>query len=412
MAVSYPIYLHRLGYETYGLWLVLSAVLSFAQLSSFGLSPAVTKLVAEDKARNRPDGLTGYLGTALLTLLFSGSMALILLTAFRRPIAQAFGIHDRAAATAVLLLPWVGVLCLAFLVADLLGAALSGLGRIDLTNYTQAGSQVVGAACAILLLRLGYGVESLLIGNALAFLALQAVAAAYLVRMTNLRLVSLLTWDVQRFRRLTRLGGGVAGGSLLAMLLSPFNRLVLSRFGGLATIPVYDIAFSGSLRMKSLLESGIRAIMPEISRVGASGGNRIRARINHINRRAYVVIFVAGAPVFVTVALVAAPALHLWLGARYTGVLPAALRIALLGTFLSLLATPPYFTLMGLGIARHIFGSFVVQSSTNVAMVLLAVLASGTLSVSTALWGGALGMGVCLAYLSFFGWRTVSRFGD
>ncbi|NQT03029.1 MAG: hypothetical protein HQ580_13455 [Planctomycetes bacterium] len=48
LAVTYPIYLHYLGYETYGVWLALGVVLAFARLSDLGMAQAVTKLVAEE----------------------------------------------------------------------------------------------------------------------------------------------------------------------------------------------------------------------------------------------------------------------------------------------------------------------------------------------------------------------------
>src|ERR1035438_4931938 len=45
---SYPLYLHYLGYHRYGIWLVLSVVVSVAQLGNLGIPWALTKLVAED----------------------------------------------------------------------------------------------------------------------------------------------------------------------------------------------------------------------------------------------------------------------------------------------------------------------------------------------------------------------------
>jgi O-antigen/teichoic acid export membrane protein len=408
MAVSYPIYLRYLGYERYGLWLVLSAVLAFAQLSSFGLGPAVAKLVAEDKARNRADGIAGYLGTAFWTLVVSGGAALVILASLRHEIAGLFALRGQAGIAAISLIPWVGILSLSALIGDLLSNTLSGVGRIDLANYTQAGTQLLGAVCSIVLLRLGYGVMSLLIGSGVACAALLAVSAMCILRIAQLQLWQLLSWDPRRFRRLARLGSGVAGGTLLSMMLSPFNRLILSRYGGLATIPIYDIAFSGGFRLRSLFDSGIRAIMPEISRVGAVRGDEARSRIEAINRRAYRVIFLAGAPVFLLAVLLAAPALHIWLGARYTAALPRAVQIALVGTFLSLLATPPYYTLLGLGKSNHVLGSHVSQSATNVAVVGIALVFSRSISVNTALWGGTAGMGVSLAYLTFHRNRTVA----
>lgn len=46
LAVAYPVYLHFLGYEKYGVWLVLATVLTFTQLDNLGIGPAVMKLVA------------------------------------------------------------------------------------------------------------------------------------------------------------------------------------------------------------------------------------------------------------------------------------------------------------------------------------------------------------------------------
>ena len=46
MLIAYPV-LHFLGYEKYGVWLVLATVLTFAQLGDLGIGSAVTKLVPE-----------------------------------------------------------------------------------------------------------------------------------------------------------------------------------------------------------------------------------------------------------------------------------------------------------------------------------------------------------------------------
>ena len=55
MAVGYPLYLHFLGYEQYGVWLVLTTVLSFASLGTLGIGTAVMKLVAEEHGRGLPE---------------------------------------------------------------------------------------------------------------------------------------------------------------------------------------------------------------------------------------------------------------------------------------------------------------------------------------------------------------------
>jgi len=49
--ISYPIYLHYLGYHRYGLWLVLSVIVSVGGIGKSWDTVGVMKLVAEDHGR-------------------------------------------------------------------------------------------------------------------------------------------------------------------------------------------------------------------------------------------------------------------------------------------------------------------------------------------------------------------------
>ncbi len=68
IGIAYPVYLHFLGYEQYGLWLVLSTILVMAQLGNLGISPALLKLVAEDFAVGDIDGVYKYISCGMLSL--------------------------------------------------------------------------------------------------------------------------------------------------------------------------------------------------------------------------------------------------------------------------------------------------------------------------------------------------------
>jgi O-antigen/teichoic acid export membrane protein len=399
MAVTYPLYLHYLGYERYGLWLVLNTVISFAQLCSFGIGPAVAKLVAEERARQRYDAIGKYVGTALMTVAVSGGAALLTILLFRRQFPHWLGLSGLNAEVAASVLPWVGVLTLYVLLVDILNSTLAGLGRIDLTNYIQVCAQALGAICAIGLLRLHFQLGSLIAGTALTYFVIHVLSTAYIVKEGQVRAREIFTWDAIRFRRLIRFGSGVAGGSFINFLLTPINRLVLTRFAGLAAVPIYDLAYSGSMKLRGILESGVRAIMPEISRLGANTGPDASARIQHVIRRVAVLILLVGTSVFVGAMLLASPVSKIWLGSRYSPEIPPALRIALVGAFLSLLATPPFHTIMGLGRTGHVFASFAIQSGTNAAVIAIALAFWHRIDVNTVLFGAALGAGTSMIYL-------------
>ncbi|MHC4166563.1 MAG: lipopolysaccharide biosynthesis protein [Planctomycetota bacterium] len=131
LAISYPIYLHFLGHEQYGLWLALSVVLTFAQFGNLGIGPAVTKFVAEDYGRGDIEGIQHYVTTAIALLCLSGTIILVLILILKRQIVALFGLSDENARKALWLIPYIGVLSTYVLIIQVFKATLSGLGRMD-----------------------------------------------------------------------------------------------------------------------------------------------------------------------------------------------------------------------------------------------------------------------------------------
>ncbi len=97
LAVTYPMYLHFLGYEQYGLWLVLSTVLTFAQLGNLGISQAVMKLVAEEYGRDDLEAVEQYMASAIAVLLVSGVTVLAVILLFKWQIVALFKLSNENA---------------------------------------------------------------------------------------------------------------------------------------------------------------------------------------------------------------------------------------------------------------------------------------------------------------------------
>ena len=381
MMVGYPVYLHFLGYERYGVWLVLSTVLSFAQLGNLGIGQAVMKLVAEEHGRGDIDGIQRHVATALALLCLSGSLVLIAVLVFKTQIIGAFNLSDENARTALWLLPYIGILSIYVFIVQALNATLSGLGRMDLANYAQSFGRIVAVTVASILLYTGRGIESLLIGNTLSYLFIHIVSLVCIRRTARIRFLRIGNLDAQRGKRILHFGSTVFGGSVISMLFSPFNKLMLSRYAGVATVPMYEIAFTGSMQIRGLFETALRAMMPEVSRIGANMTRYAKDRISQLNRRAMKLIFIFGVPVYMVLVIFAPMLLKLWLGERFVETLPSVFRIMLIGTFLSLLGVPAYHTLMGIGHVRSCFLGFAIPSLVNAFIVAMMVVFWGTVSL-------------------------------
>lgn len=352
LAIGYPIYLHFLGYEQFGLWLVLSVVLTFAQLGNLGIGPAVTKLVAEDYGCGDVEGIQHYATTALALLCLSGSLVLVVVLLFKSSIVGAFKLNQTNTRIVASLVPYVGALSIYVLIVQVPNSVLSGLGRIDLANYIQTASRIIGIIITTILLSRGLGLAGLLIGSALSYLVIHVFSLFYIQRITSFRTLRLRNLDRTRCKRLLCFGGNIFGGSLINMLFNPFNRLMLSRYAGVASIPVFDIAFRGSMQIKMILEAGLRALMPEVSRLNGMTHDRAGKRIIEIYHRAMRLTLYASFPVYAILAIVAPVLLRVWLREVFIEGLPNVFRIILIASFISLLAVPSWYMLLGLGFTR------------------------------------------------------------
>ena len=364
-AAAYPIYLHYLGYEQYGLWLVLAAVLGSAQLGNLGINGAVSKFVAQHYGRGDAGAVERDVATAHAALLVSGSVVIAVILLCRTPIVAAFKLAPGNAALVRKLLPAVSLLSLYVFLVRATTSTLVGLGRMDLVNYARIGSRLLGVVLAAVLLHLGRGVNSLVWSYAASEAACHLFCLGAIARWVRIRYWRPANLSGESLKRLLTFGSGLLGSSTLELLLGPFNKLMLSRTSGVETIPIYEIAYNASMYFRGLITNAFQALMPEVSRLSATadGGT---VRIREIFRRAMRLTFRWGAPLFGLVFVAAPVLLRVWLRRDFDPRLPATFRLMLVGAFLSLVGATPYYFLMGLGHAGSIFLAAAMQTGVDV----------------------------------------------
>lgn len=401
LAVAYPIYLHFLGYEQYGIWLALSVVLSVAQLGNLGIGQAVMKLVAEEYGRSDFKAAGQYMTCAIAVLAVSGTVVFAVIVLLKGPIVALFKFSEDDARAASRLLPYIACLSVYVFIVQAINAALSGLGRMDLANYVQTGGRLITVFVATVLLALGAGLDALLVGSAASYIFIHVISVAFARRVAPVRIFRVGNLSLSRTKRLLGFGSGILGSSILSMLLSPFNKLMLSRYSGVAIIPVYEIAYTGSMQVRALGEAGVRALMPEVSRLAANMTRQGVIRIERINRCAIGLIACCAVPFYAGLFLLAPLALQMWLGDRFVEPLPGAFRIALVASLLSLACVPSYYMLLGMGKVRHCVANHAILAGMSALLVLSLALTDERLSLAEVLVSLVTGTSISSIYVIF-----------
>jgi O-antigen/teichoic acid export membrane protein len=400
MLIAYPAYLKSLGYELYGIWLLLNTITTFAQLGNLGIAQALSRQVSEEIGANNIGAVASCITTALVAMICIGLVIILFFSFGCRSLLLVFRLHPSQITSVTPLLPWIGVVSACAMIAEVVSAATCGLGRMDLYNYAQCATQGLGISISILLLGLGLGLNSLLIGNAVAAICLAALGLLITSYLTGSYLIGLRSFSLKRLWALISYGSGLASNSIFTLLFSPFNRLVIARYAGVGSVPLYDIAFSSSMRLRNIFESGQRALIPEIGRLAGTSPAAAYARARKLGSRT-IRAFAWVLPIYVVAFVFAAPALKLWLGARYDPELSLATRIILVGTFFSLVGTPGFYILAALGRLRTLLVGNLIQSGFNIVLVGTCLLLFRSLSVSTVLAATAIAMFCSTVFLVF-----------
>lgn len=388
LAVTYPIYLHYLGYETYGVWLALGVVLAFARLSDLGMAQAVTKLVAEDLGKGNTQTVQQYVATAMLVLSVAGGVTLAVILVFRSPIISVFKFTEENARVALWLLPYVAVLSIYALIVQVVTATLAGLGRMDLSNYAETIRRIVLVLVVVPLLYFGQGLKSLLIATAMSHLVKHLFSLLLIRRIVVFRLFRLNNISKRCFRRLMDVGIGLFGASIVQMVGIPFNKFMLVRFAGVESLPVFEIAFSGTMQIRNVISMSLRALMPEISRIASEMSTVAISRIRSLMRRSQGLIFFLALPLYIVLFFLADPLLKIWLGRSFVDAIPHTFQITLVATFINLLGVPAYHFLIGLDKVRTMFTGVCITWLSDVALILIWSLCFHTFSPAIA--GGCL----------------------
>jgi O-antigen/teichoic acid export membrane protein len=253
---------------------------------------------------------------------------------------------------------------------------------------------------SVLLLHWRFGIWSLLIGNAASPLLLILWSLIVIRRITRSVSLLRLTWDRRRLRRVLSFGSPIFGATIIHTLLISMNKVFVARFAGTAAVPLYEISFVTSFKIRSLFESGLRSLAPEFSRLHALAPANLDQSVTAIQRKSSMVIRYGGTLVFLTAFLFARFGLKLWLGHRFAPELPMVFRVMLAGVFVSLWNVETWYTLLGFGRNTQLFFGTSIMALTNLGFILAwPRLVHQAPTLMTVVIGTSLGFLTCTVYL-------------
>ena len=383
--IALPLYMKYLGAEKYGLWATISVVLTFCQLGQFGIDTAITKYVAAEYGQKNLRAITEYISTSLYILMIPSLMILGILGLFNSHIAGFLMADDVPIGNVGPLIFFVGLLSVLGLFVNVMRGVVAGIGRMDIANYVSAVGRLSQVALAVILLLWGYGIWSLYFGFLLSYALPLAVWVFMLKHTYSLCLFKPLAFRRKKLAELLKYGGGLTTASVTNMLVLPFNKLVIARYVGLSEVAYYQLANRVVTSLRGVFVQGLQALLPRISEIKSKADGTLESarKIASIHRKGVRFVLLCACPLFALIFVFAHPLLKTWLASEFDEQIAVAARILLVGWLANILASPDYYTFLGIGKVRHIVSATWLKSATNVIPILLILFLGIELTLGT-----------------------------
>jgi len=396
-----PFILNQLGDRSYGLWVLVGSVTAYGLLLNLGITDAVTKYVAEFRAKGETQHATSIIATGLLLntgiglllILVSVLLAPFLTNVFHLPVGE------QRTVTRLFVLSGVGVgLTIPCGIAI---AVLRGLQRFDLLNISSVLATLLTVGATVLVVLSHRGVIGLAIVGIVVTLVIQIFNIWLIYRIApELRFGSHLGSRSQ-IRTLVSYSSALFVMTLGGYLESRSDEIVIGGFLPVASVTPYNLARRLSGLPQTLTEQFLMLLLPMASEMHArENWNQLRS-LYIISTRVTLAIFT---PIAVILMILARQILTLWIGTTYAQYSYLVL-ILVTASLIDTSQWPAGFVLQGMAKHRPLAIMTIVSGVANLTLSVLLVsrwnlmgIALGTLIPTTI---------ICIGFVTPYAMRTI-----
>ncbi len=340
--VLYRFLLNTIGIEKLGIWSVVLAATSVANIANLGLSASVVKFVAKYLARNEERTVANVIQTSVISI--GALMGLVLLIVF--PFANwLLGLVIPAAylKDALSILPYALISLWVMVVASVFQAGLDGYQRIDIRGEILIVNSLLNLLLCLVLVP-AHG----LMGLAYAHIAnaVMSLVGSWVMLKRHLSLlpIFLYKWNRKLFKEMVGYGLNFQVISICLMLCDPITKALLTKFGGLVMTGFYEMASRMIVQVRALLVSANQVLVPTVADLQERNPNIIQS----VYRDNYRLMFYIALP-FYSIIIALTPLIsEIWIGHYETYFVVFSILLAV-NLFINTLSVPAYFSYLGIG---------------------------------------------------------------
>lgn len=346
--IATPWFLHKLGTQQYGHWMLLSATVNFGGILNSGTGAATIKSVSANIGRSADSLVEQTVKRSLaIAILGGGGLAFLvfLIFWFAGPLfLERMGIPSlvRMTGAVAAILLWIEQIDNVFS-SSLKGAEHFGLAaRIEIASKT---AQILAASIALVVYPNLYGLYSALFVVSLLRLIAKTLFAKKQLKLINLTPTFSGSSELLHFAKWGWLQG--VGGTLFSVA----DRMLVGSLLGASSLTYYSIASQLTMQIHAASAAGLSVIFPKVSRKLESQGDFSLGRLAVLT----MVANLAMSTVLATGLIIAGPfLLRAWIGESSAAHVDTILPWLTIAYWLLAINVVPYYLLLGMGRMRFV----------------------------------------------------------
>lgn len=348
LLVFTPIFLHKMGIEQYGLWMLATSALGLMGMAEFALNTTISKFVAEFVESRDRVSLSVVISTGLVTYFLLGFGLIIPLYVFSPLLAGIFRPSEIISAEEISFV--IRLMSLGFIPLLLRSGAMAipiGLQRFQIPVIVTVSYQVLSYVAALLVVFLGGSVVQV-VRSTVVVLWIAALGSLFIAQrmLQPFGLKFLITRSGKILRRMFSFAliSGISGVG--SQIFGFADRLAVGVVLGLDGVAYYTVIVSVSSKILQLSNALTSALMPAVSSWMASGDIR---RVRAYFLSATISLFVLNSLIAGILIIFSGILLRLWMGEAFANHALIPFRILIVIYALISLNASSFFVAYGMG---------------------------------------------------------------
>jgi O-antigen/teichoic acid export membrane protein len=396
-----PFILDQLGESIYGLWALVGSVVAYGFLLDFGITGAVTKYVAEYRARGEDEMAHTIIATALWTNTGMGLLVIFISIIFAPFFSGIFNIASSERETAIWLFLLAGIGVGITIPGAMVTAVLRGLQRFDLINLIGITATLASAGATVTVLLLGWGAIGLALVGITVTLLVQLLSTWFIYRVAPELRFGWFGPSRSHLRTLVSYSSTLFFMNLGGYLESRSDEIVIGGFLPVSSVTPYNLARRLSTLPQTFTEQFLTLLLPMASEIHAKENTAQLRSLYIISTRVTLAMFLLMGMVLI---ILVKPLLTAWVGIEYASY-SYLVVILVVASLIDTSTWPAGFVLQGMNRHSPLAAMTITSGVANLVISILLVQSFGLVGVAL---GSLLPTTViCLGFVTPYAMRVI-----